>query len=307
MKTRIMTSIIMMVTIIPIILLGGIPFYVLLLLVVILGSMEIFNAFKSETSELVEYADAEPKLITKGWPLSLKIINVLFVISFIIYPFLWQIINKEPISFALSNFIFPIVLVVAYISLLLIWAVLDKRIQLKHLFFVGFFSIFFGIALQSILLLRGIETDNLLLFYFNKGFYLLFFPLLICILTDTFAYFIGFCFGLIKGYQRHKLIERVSPKKTIEGAVGGFLFGALIPFAFAVAFNWLNLAWWAVLLISSFLSIIAQFGDLVFSLIKRNYGLKDFSNIFPGHGGIFDRLDSILFACITFACIISLL
>jgi phosphatidate cytidylyltransferase len=297
----------MMVTIIPIILLGGIPFYVLLLLVVILGSMEIFNAFKSETSELVEYADAEPKLITKGWPLSLKIINVLFVISFIIYPFLWQIINKEPISFALSNFIFPIVLVVAYISLLLIWAVLDKRIQLKHLFFVGFFSIFFGIALQSILLLRGIETDNLLLFYFNKGFYLLFFPLLICILTDTFAYFIGFCFGLIKGYQRHKLIERVSPKKTIEGAVGGFLFGALIPFAFAVAFNWLNLAWWAVLLISSFLSIIAQFGDLVFSLIKRNYGLKDFSNIFPGHGGIFDRLDSILFACITFACIISLL
>ena len=109
--------------------------------------------------------------------------------------------------------------------------------------------------------------------------------------TDTFAYFTGFLFG------KHKLIPDVSPKKTIEGSIGGTLFCAL---AF-VAFGWIvdvffgqnpNLLF---LFISGvMIALISQIGDLIMSVIKRHYGIKDFGKIFPGHGGMLDRFDSIL-------------
>ena len=109
--------------------------------------------------------------------------------------------------------------------------------------------------------------------------------------TDIFAYFTGVFFG------KHKLCEAVSPKKTIEGSIGGTLFCAL---AFA-AFGFITLnkdaeIWkYAILAASGIIvSVVSQIGDLSMSLIKRHYGIKDFGKIFPGHGGMLDRFDSII-------------
>lgn len=109
--------------------------------------------------------------------------------------------------------------------------------------------------------------------------------------TDIFAYFTGYFFG------RHKLIPEISPKKTIEGSIGGILFTVLsfLLFGFVVqgeigeAPNYLLLAALGLLV-----SVLSQIGDLFASLLKRERGIKDFGNIFPGHGGIMDRFDSVL-------------
>lgn len=109
---------------------------------------------------------------------------------------------------------------------------------------------------------------------------------------DTFAYFTGRFFG------KHKLNERVSPKKTIEGSIGGWIIGGLLAILYGIYFmpQDLNL----VILSGIFLPIFGQLGDLAFSAIKRSYGIKDYSNLLPGHGGIFDRIDSLLFNLVCF-------
>lgn len=114
--------------------------------------------------------------------------------------------------------------------------------------------------------------------------------LIITILTDTFAYFIGIKFG------KHKLIPKVSPKKSIEGAVGGLVFGAVFGTLFAYVMDLFTIHLILVILLSILLSIVSQAGDLIASKFKREVGIKDYSNIFPGHGGVLDRLDSTMFA-----------
>lgn len=109
--------------------------------------------------------------------------------------------------------------------------------------------------------------------------------------TDIFAYFTGVFFG------KHKLIERVSPKKTVEGSIGGTIFctlafitlGIVVENFFGRDANLIFLAISGV-----FISLIAQIGDLIMSVLKRHYGIKDFGRIFPGHGGMLDRFDSVL-------------
>ena len=110
--------------------------------------------------------------------------------------------------------------------------------------------------------------------------------------TDIFAYFFGSFFG------KHKLAPVVSPKKSIEGAIAGtvgctlcfVLYGYIVVTFFgAPSANYLYLALSGVIL-----SIIAQIGDLSCSLVKREYGVKDYGNIFPGHGGVVDRFDSVI-------------
>ncbi len=143
-------------------------------------------------------------------------------------------------------------------------------------------------------------TSMSLVRYMINGVY--FFPLFFlgAWVTDTFAYFVGRAFG------KHKLIPEISPKKTVEGAIGGMLFniiaflvyGFIIQFFFEVKANYLVLAVSGLIL-----SVVAQLGDLWASQIKREHGVKDFSNILPGHGGIMDRYDSIISVSTVFAAI----
>ncbi len=112
--------------------------------------------------------------------------------------------------------------------------------------------------------------------------------------TDTFAYFTGYFLG------KNKLAPVLSPKKTIEGAVGGIAGAALLGFVYAwvygTYYNGDVLSYlYIVPLITALGSVVAQFGDLSASTIKRTLDVKDFGYILPGHGGILDRFDSVLF------------
>lgn len=113
-------------------------------------------------------------------------------------------------------------------------------------------------------------------------------------LTDLFAFVFGLKFG------KHKFNERISPKKTIEGAIGGYLSGSLSSFIYACFFNFFNFDVSFVIICSLTMPIMSQIGDLAFSLIKRHYGIKDYSSLIPGHGGLLDRLDSLLFVLLIF-------
>lgn len=113
-------------------------------------------------------------------------------------------------------------------------------------------------------------------------------------ITDIFAYFCGVLLG--RG-GKHKLIPDVSPKKTVEGSIGGIVFCVLTMIGYGLICNHF-LAQDASLLFFALggliASIVSQVGDLVMSVIKRTYGIKDYGKIFPGHGGIIDRFDSII-------------
>ncbi len=105
--------------------------------------------------------------------------------------------------------------------------------------------------------------------------------------TDTCAYFAGCFFG------KHKLIPSVSPKKTVEGSIGGIAGSVMSCMIFGVVFE-ISLIHMALIGFAG--SIVSQMGDLFASSIKRYIGIKDYGNVIPGHGGMLDRFDSIIFA-----------
>ena len=127
-------------------------------------------------------------------------------------------------------------------------------------------------------------------------------------MNDIGAYFVGILFG------KHKMNPRISPKKTWEGFVGGIVISTLFSTLFALIMALvhrpilprfdLNQIYWVVL-VSIVMPLAGDIGDFVFSAIKRNEGIKDFSNLLPGHGGILDRIDSMLFASGSIAAMIA--
>jgi len=106
--------------------------------------------------------------------------------------------------------------------------------------------------------------------------------------TDTFAYFVGVSIG------KKKLCPQISPKKSVEGAIGGILGSILLSYIYAIYMQIDDIA--KILVLSFLASIISQFGDLIASKIKRSIGIKDYGKLMPGHGGILDRFDSIILA-----------
>ena len=116
--------------------------------------------------------------------------------------------------------------------------------------------------------------------------------------TDTFAYFSGMLFG------KHKLIPNVSPKKTVEGAIGGTLFCVAFFVGYGAIVNHFtdsNISLVLLAFAGLLSAIVSMIGDLSMSVIKRTYGIKDYGKIFPGHGGVLDRFDSILAVSVVLA------
>jgi len=143
--------------------------------------------------------------------------------------------------------------------------------------------LYVGWLLGYLVALRGLEN----------GMNWTFFALFTIFASDTSAFFIGRAFG------KHPLAPNISPRKTWEGAFGGVL-GAMLLSLFFLLNTPLSLnqyfEWWQIILVGTGISVIGQAGDLIESLFKRNTGVKDSSNLFPGHGGALDRIDSIAFA-----------
>jgi len=127
--------------------------------------------------------------------------------------------------------------------------------------------------------------------YLDAGMYNLMLVFFISWGCDTSAYFFGTFLG------KHKLIPEVSPKKSVEGAIGGIIgaiglslgFGALADYVFEIQTNYI-----AIAVVACVLAVVSQIGDLIASLIKREYGVKDYGKLMPGHGGVMDRFDSVL-------------
>lgn len=149
------------------------------------------------------------------------------------------------------------------------------------------FALFYVAGLFSFLILLREMPQKLGLDYKIGGLWIVY--ILVCIWTcDTFAYFIGAPLG------KHNLSPSVSPKKTVEGFVGGIL-GAVLAAFFSYYVFFKSAQMEHLLIISIFVSFIGQMGDLTESLFKRDAEIKDISDIIPGHGGILDRFDSLLF------------
>lgn len=149
-----------------------------------------------------------------------------------------------------------------------------------------------GITFLTLVMVPMFFTSILRIFNMENGKMLILLPFLTAWMADSFAYFTGILFG------KHKLAPYISPKKTVEGAVGGVV-GSMLS---CLLYGWVGgfffdlMPHYGLLLLFGFvLSLIAELGDLSMSLIKREFGIKDFGTIFPGHGGMMDRFDSVLF------------
>lgn len=141
--------------------------------------------------------------------------------------------------------------------------------------------------LMGITLMIGLMFNSFIKIRFI-GLYEVIYCILIATLTDSFALFGGKLFG------KNKLCKEISPNKTVEGSVVGTIFGTVVGSVFYY-FLIGNRSIWIIIMLTFMLSVFGQFGDLFFSSIKREHKIKDFGNVIPGHGGILDRLDSLLF------------
>ena len=171
---------------------------------------------------------------------------------------------------------------IAYTVLLMMGAVFSKgKVKIADAAISAVTTVYISFGFSSLILLRDKEY----------GMILFILALLIPWVSDAMAYFVGVFFG------KHKLIPDVSPKKTVEGAVGGIvgvcvivaIFGLIMQFGFNKAPNYV------LLMALAFVGgLLGMCGDLIASLIKREFGIKDYGNLFPGHGGVMDRFDSII-------------
>lgn len=156
----------------------------------------------------------------------------------------------------------------------------SKKYSTKEAFSLMGFVLFLGTVLNLI--------TNIAI-YDSKYFILI---LLVTILTDTFAYFTGTMIG------KHK-VTKISPNKSLEGYIGGVVMASILSSLYYMTVIG-NASLWTVIPTIVIMSIVCEVGDLFYSAIKRDYDIKDFSNLIPGHGGILDRIDSLTFVTVAF-------
>lgn len=186
------------------------------------------------------------------------------------------------------------VLIIAYvIVLLIIMLKFYDTTKFENVAMALFGSLAIPGSLGTLFKVRDLCVEYPELFQRSHCVFLILCAMYCAWMSDTWAYFVGSKLG------KHKLAPKISPKKSVEGAIGG-VFGTML---FCVAtyfvcdhfFFYLDtVKLWMVVVFSIILAILGMCGDLSASVIKRNFGEKDFGNLFPGHGGVLDRIDSFL-------------
>lgn len=198
---------------------------------------------------------------------------------------------------------FAVTLAAAFV-VFVTWLRRHKELRYEQIFFALASMVLVPQAMSTMVRIDRMDSEN--------GLFLLIMGLCGAWIADTGAYFTGVAFG------KHKLCPEISPKKTIEGFVGGILTTGIV---FAAAFliygkagassgllgsNYIGTAVFAFI-IGAVCAVIGTVGDLSASMVKRQIGFKDYGKIMPGHGGLMDRFDSVLFVLPTFYAMISLL
>lgn len=193
------------------------------------------------------------------------------------YLFLWLILipNNEMNIFSFS--FTKIEVVILFMMMFLLTTVVTKnRFTFDHVAFVFLSTMYVGIGFYFLILAR------------MNGLNYVLFVLFIIWATDTGAYFFGNALG------KKKLWPEISPNKTIAGAIGGIFLACLVSVIFQVIYPF-DLSMLTMIIVAIIIAIVGQIGDLVASAYKRHYEIKDSGNILPGHGGILDRMDSLIF------------
>lgn len=333
MVKRIVTGAVLMGILIPCIAYGNWPFFILSILLAVVGIHEILKA---------------PGV--GRYSLLVKVVVYLFVLSFIYWTFIksWagssdpNPFNGSP-TFYLSDIFVSILGIVLYAMVLFLISVTTPKFQLSDATYLFTIGLFFALGFQGMLFLRyfpngqglAYESGTSVLvpwaedvtcgnyfstYYQSRSLNQTFNSCLVFIFmllgtwgADVGAYFLGVLFG------KHRMNPRISPHKTWEGFFGGFLFSMICSLGFAAiceyAFdsplvpgilqfsdspllNTLNVmegtAWPFLVGVAFLMPIVGNIGGFTFSLVKRQFGIKDFGTIFPGHGGVIDRFDSIL-------------
>ena len=317
---RVITAIAMAAICIPCVFLGGWFFFGLIAIVCIMCGYE-----------LVKITPISGKLRT-----ALFIITIILVVAICYYVFLKNIIldakngeidmatylYKNLISIDISEMLFMFAAAVLFIICFTV-----EQFKISYVFYFLSMLIVIPLGLQSFLYLRflpftdgvilgqtvglgfgGItDTSNNIFIYFQSAFLLLYVVIGV-FMNDIGAYFVGIFFG------KHKMNPRISPKKTWEGFVGGIVVSIICSMLWAMLLSaggypilpmFDHNHWYFVLIVSVLLPMFGDIGDFVFSAIKRHFEVKDFSRLLPGHGGMLDRIDSLLFASALVAGMIS--
>lgn len=266
MKTRVISAIIMIAIFVPILIIGELPFAILMSALGICGLYELIKVRETK----------------KKFPALLKIFAYIIVVVFCLYD-IGQIEFRISFDYrVMSALIFLFLAPIVFINNT------DKYNIEDALYLVGI-SLFIGLSFNLIVIMRNFDIMYIIYLF------------LITTITDTFALITGSLVG------KNKLCETISPKKTIEGLIGGSFMGTFVATTFYFTVINSNISLVLLIFVSLLLSLIAQLGDLVFSSIKRYYGVKDFSNLIPGHGGILDRLDSLVFVTLAFIIIFGII
>lgn len=314
MLKRVITGAIMFLVFAPFILLGGWASTLLFAVLAYIGTFELLRMYRSKNA------------IPKACLYIIPIFSSLMVLSVG-----YNGIGENRGENCVEDIVYTLILSV--ITLLFI-GILGKGIAMKDVCFFIFTLIYSGFSFAIMAGLRNSDLSwhwgTLLSIRPTLGYYDLFniieinwvglvllgYVLLTTMFTDIGAYQFGVLFG------KKKLCPSISPKKTVEGSIAGTICGALVGTLFIVmiqifvpAFSetrfpqFGNVYWFSLVMfcISILLSVAGQIGDLVASKIKREYEIKDFGQIFPGHGGVLDRFDSTILTTLLFTVILFLL
>lgn len=209
--------------------------------------------------------------------LKMKNMNIFSINGLLSLLFLWVVILPKKYEAAANFYYSKTELGIAFIMLLLTYTVITKnRFNFEDAAFSIFSSLYVGIGFYFF-----IETRN-------AGLVYIFYSIFMIWATDSGAYFIG------KSMGRNKLWPEISPNKTVEGSIGGVVCAVAVAVLFTVFSN-IHAALVPLMGMTVVLSVFGQIGDLVQSAFKRHFNVKDSGFILPGHGGILDRFDSLLF------------
>jgi phosphatidate cytidylyltransferase len=309
MRTRIISAVVGTIIVVPILFLGDFFFFALMGVVTIIGTYEIVHCAKKKYNPALYIVAIIFALLLTYWPIIATLPSYFGNQAEISYTN-WHL-------FGAFNRLYIAIAIVALGAFgLFFMVIIDKGFTVRDACFMFTMIFIVTVGLQSALYIRYLPSFKYHeLFgypesYFNlydnlESALLLIYVLLGTFMTDIGAYFIGVFFG------KHKMNPRISPKKTWEGFVGGIVISLVFSLGFALilsackhplVYGILDLEhWYFILALSFIIPLVSTLGDFVFSCAKRHFEIKDFGNLIPGHGGILDRIDSVIFSMITTA------